>query len=708
MEIRKVLGAATAYAMAVRGGYTGTQEEYEALLASYGAVAAEAEQHKEDAEAYAVGKRDGTDVDSGDEAYQNNAKYYADQALSSKTDAESAKSDAQTAQGLAAGSATSASNSAKDAEAYAKGTREGTAVASGDAAYQNNAKYYAEQASGSASAASGSATSAAGDAEDAEAYAKGTRNGTDVGSSDPAYHNSASYHAGQASNSATSASNSATAAAGSASDAEAYAKGTRGGTAVGSSDSAYNKNAKYYAEQAEASATAAAGSAASLTVDSALSSSSTNPVQNKVVNAAVSGLLSQIDEVKDAIQTTTVCIDATDSGTYETAPSTRSFAHPFPFVAGKKYKATLTVNTLAFLNSTDTIRIQQSASTGTSTGNLLGGVFRIDNTIANPITAGAVYETEFIADEGCVNLLARYKFDAGSPELDLDVTLTEYISVDVDELKEDVQKKYADCTRKSRMLMGAHRGAEYFAPPNCVAAYEIAGKMGFPWAWLAQIRWSSSGTLYVMHDADVSITTNGTGNIQDLTDEYINSLLCNKITGYDYSQFSDDDLRVPTLEKAIQICLRYGMKMCFRIEPFPNEIETELHQTIWDNFETLVKAYSISADWCCYSGYNALEMIRCITLFGEDAELCPYIGSVSAQDVVDWFNAITSVTVKRKSVLLDASNLTLADVKLLHTNGIKVYAFTNSTSPTQAQMEQLATWGVDILQNPRYARIPIT
>ena len=412
-----------------------------------------------------------------------------------------------------------------------------------------------------------------------------------------------------------------------------------------------------------------------------------------------------ISEIKDAIQHTNVCIDVTDTGSYETAPSTRNFVHLYPFVAGKKYKATLTINHAVFLYATDAIRVQQSATTNDSSMSNLGFVFRLN---ASQITDGAVFETEFIAGEGCVNLLARYKFDAGEQSIDLDVTLTEYVSTDVEDIKKDVRKKYDECIIKSRMLMGAHRGAESFAPPNSVAAYEIAGKMGFPWAWLAQIRWSASGTLYVMHDADVSITTNGTGNIQDLTDEYISSLLCNKIQSYDYSKFSDADLRVPTLEKAIQICLRYGMKMCFRIEPFPNQIETELHQQIWDNFETLIKEYGISADWCCYSGYNVAEMTRCITLFGENAEICPFLGtSIStAQDVVDWFNAITSVTIKRKAVLLPGSDISLEDVKLLHRNEIKVYAFTNSTTPSQELMENLATWGVDILQNPRYARIP--
>ena len=77
--------------------------------------------------------------------------------------------------------ATNASNSAKDSEAWAKGTRNGTAVDSSDPAYHNNSKYYSEQ----------SLTNS----QTAEAWAKGTRNGVDVPSTDPAYHNNAKYYA---------------------------------------------------------------------------------------------------------------------------------------------------------------------------------------------------------------------------------------------------------------------------------------------------------------------------------------------------------------------------------------------------------------------------------------------------------------------------------------------------------------------------------
>jgi len=126
-----------------------------------------------------------------------------------------------------------AANSAEDAESWARGTRSGEAVDSSDPAYHENAKYWKDRAKD--------------EKEGAEAWSKGTKAGEAVSSDDPAYHDNASYWKDQAASQAT-------AAAGSAQTAETWATGGTGGTA-----SATN-NAKYYSEQSAASATAAAGS----------------------------------------------------------------------------------------------------------------------------------------------------------------------------------------------------------------------------------------------------------------------------------------------------------------------------------------------------------------------------------------------------------------------------------------------------------------
>lgn len=111
---------------------------------------------------------------------------------------------------------------AKEAEAWARGTKDGQAVASTDPTYHNNSKYYSEQ--------SGNYV------KDAEAWANGTRDGTAVESSDPTYHKNSKYFAEQSDDSAE--------------DAEAYAVGTRDGASVPPTDPTYRNNAKHYAEKA--------------------------------------------------------------------------------------------------------------------------------------------------------------------------------------------------------------------------------------------------------------------------------------------------------------------------------------------------------------------------------------------------------------------------------------------------------------------------
>lgn len=70
--------------------------------------------------------------------------------------------------------------------------------------------------------------------QDAEAWAKGTRGGRAVEDDDPTYQNNSKYYSDKIVNMA--------------SDSEAWAKGTRDGEAVESDDPAYHNNSKYYAE----------------------------------------------------------------------------------------------------------------------------------------------------------------------------------------------------------------------------------------------------------------------------------------------------------------------------------------------------------------------------------------------------------------------------------------------------------------------------
>lgn len=119
-------------------------------------AAQEAASYVDSSEAWARGTRDGVPVTQGDETYQNNSKYYAEQSAAQVSLAEAQAQAASESATAAGNSVIAATSQVENAEAYARGTRGGTPVSSSDVTYHNNSKYYSEQASDSAAAAAAS------------------------------------------------------------------------------------------------------------------------------------------------------------------------------------------------------------------------------------------------------------------------------------------------------------------------------------------------------------------------------------------------------------------------------------------------------------------------------------------------------------------------------------------------------------------------
>ena len=233
-----------------------------------------------DAEAWAVGERDGEPVTDQDETYQNNAKYYALSSIAAKEVAEAAASAAVESARSAADSATDASGSAESAS--------GSATASAGSAAQ--AAGSATAAASSASAASTSAGAAAQSATESAGYATASENsaGVSAGAAEAAGQ-SATAAAGSASTAATYASNasaSATASAGSASDAAQSATASAGS-----------------ATAAAGSATAAAGSAdaADASADRAQEILDSIPEDYSELSEDVADLKSALQSVTDTV-----------------------------------------------------------------------------------------------------------------------------------------------------------------------------------------------------------------------------------------------------------------------------------------------------------------------------------------------------------------------------------------------------------------------
>ncbi|MBM7551495.1 glycerophosphodiester phosphodiesterase [Thalassobacillus pellis] len=76
---------------------------------------------------------------------------------------------------------------------------------------------------------------------------------------------------------------------------------------------------------------------------------------------------------------------------------------------------------------------------------------------------------------------------------------------------------------KKQVLNIAHRGASGYAPENTMAAFDKAVEMKADMFEL-DVQMSKDGKLVVIHDTTVDRTTDGTGNVRDLTYEELKKL----------------------------------------------------------------------------------------------------------------------------------------------------------------------------------------
>ena len=101
---------------------------------------------------------------------------------------------------------------------------------------------------------------------------------------------------------------------------------------------------------------------------------------------------------------------------------------------------------------------------------------------------------------------------------------------------------------KTRILVVAHRGAHEEAPENTLAAFRKAIELGCDYVEV-DVRRTKDGALVLMHDRSVDRTTNGTGNVADLTLADIRALDVGIKRG---AQWAGE--RVPTFDEALTLC----------------------------------------------------------------------------------------------------------------------------------------------------------
>ena len=146
----------------------------------------------------------------------------------------------------------------------------------------------------------------------------------------------------------------------------------------------------------------------------------------------------------------------------------------------------------------------------------------------------------------------------------------------------------------------SHRGLSGQAPENTLASFRLACEAGsFGCEFDTQI--TSDGKWVVMHDSDVKRTTNGKGNISDLTFDKVRSLKIE--AGRNIKKYLD--LSVPTLEETLEVLNDYPTMPIIEIKSGAPKDMAGLMKLIEENTD-LDKVVMISFDESCIKAVREL------------------------------------------------------------------------------------------------------
>lgn len=123
-------------------------------------------------------------------------------------------------------------------------------------------------------------------------------------------------------------------------------------------------------------------------------------------------------------------------------------------------------------------------------------------------------------------------------------------------------------------LVFAHRGASNTAPENTLAAIRLAATLGADGVEI-DVRLTKDGVPVLMHDSSVDRTTNGTGNVRDLTLKQIRTL--------DAGQKKSPHFKgeqVPTLKDALKLCAQLDLRVVIDIKPDKGKEQAQTERII--------------------------------------------------------------------------------------------------------------------------------
>lgn len=222
---------------------------------------------------------------------------------------------------------------------------------------------------------------------------------------------------------------------------------------------------------------------------------------------------------------------------------------------------------------------------------------------------------------------------------------------------------------KRSTQLTCHRGASRYAPENCLAAFSKAALLGADYVEF-DVRPSSDGQYYLLHDGNLDRTTDGRGPIRDATSATLDKLDAGSWLGRPFV-----GTRMPTLEQFL-VAVPPRVNLYFDAKDIrPEDLAAALAR------------HGLSERTVVYQGADFLGQLQKLD---SRVKLMPPARSI---------DDIQRLADTLKPFAVDASwrALSAEFVQKCHALGIQVF----SDAPfyvTTAGYQQAMAWGVDVIQ----------
>lgn len=221
----------------------------------------------------------------------------------------------------------------------------------------------------------------------------------------------------------------------------------------------------------------------------------------------------------------------------------------------------------------------------------------------------------------------------------------------------------------------AHRGASALAPENTMAAFKKAKQCGLHWIEF-DVTLAACGEVVVFHDDTLDRTTNGVGNINDFTYDYLKTL---DAGSWFSSEFSSE--KILTLREVLSFLKRSKMAANIEIKSLPGReallaqnVLTEIQNSKIDN-TLLLTSFSIQV-------LHHLKSLHCSLPLG-------FLMSEWNENIGIICDELSLVNIG-----VDYTMLAQDKVRQLKSKGQSLFAYTVN-DPSEAK--KLFAWGVDAI-----------